>query len=90
MPEKNRTVYEGWFGAVMGLSMLVSPVIGNFIMNRLPVLNNIVFQHSKFQFMYILSFMLAIIVMLLTFKGPDKADAYTEHKLGIYNSNHNI
>lgn len=82
MPEKSRTVYEGWFGAVLGLSMLISPVIGNFIMNRLPVLNNIVFQHSKFQFMYILSFILAITVMLLALKSPDKADVYTDHTLG--------
>jgi MFS family permease len=74
MPENNRTVYEGWFGAVLGLSMLVSPVMGNFIMNRLPVVNNTLFQYSKFQFMYILSFILAATVVLLTLKDPGKTD----------------
>lgn len=64
MPESNRTVYEGWFGAVLGLSMLTGPVIGNFVMNRLPVLQNAFFQYSKFQFMYIISFILAAGVVL--------------------------
>ena len=51
MPENNRTIYEGWFGAVLGLSMLISPVVGNFVMNRLPVIQNTFFQYSKFQLM---------------------------------------
>ena len=74
MPENNRTIYEGWFGAVMGLSMLVSPVIGNFIMNRLPVLQNGLFQYSRFQFMYIISFVLSAGVILLVLKEPSKSD----------------
>ncbi|NJD04793.1 MAG: MFS transporter [Ruminiclostridium sp.] len=68
MPENNRTVYEGWFGAVLGLSMLVSPVIGDFIMNRLPVFQNIIFQYSKFQLMYFISFILAVGVVLFALK----------------------
>lgn len=72
MPEINRTVYEGWFGAVLGFSMLVSPVIGNFVMNRLPMLHNTFFQYSKFQFMYIISFILACSVILFALKDPGK------------------
>lgn len=72
MPECNRTVYEGWYGAILGLSMLISPVIGNFVMNRLPVLQNAFFQYSKFQFMYIISFILATGVVLLVLKNPSK------------------
>lgn len=73
MPENNRTVYEGWFGAVMGFSMLVSPIIGNFVMNRLPVINNAFFQFSKFQLMYIISFILAAAVVLLVLKSPSRS-----------------
>ena len=69
MPERNRTLYEGWFGALYGLSMLVGPAIGNWLMNRLPVFQNQVFQHSKFQFMYIFSFILAAGALLLVFKS---------------------
>lgn len=72
MPENNRTVYEGWFGAAVGLSMLISPVIGNFIMNRLPVVQNMFFQYSKFQFMYILSFILTVGVILIMLREPEK------------------
>jgi hypothetical protein len=79
MPEINRTVYEGWFGGVLGLSMLVSPVIGNFIMNRLPVIHNAYFQYSKFQIMYIISFILAAGVVLLVQKGSSKPDVFQEN-----------
>ncbi|HEY5466697.1 MAG TPA: MFS transporter [Clostridia bacterium] len=70
MPENNRTVYEGWFGAVLGSSVLVGPVIGNFVMNRLPALSYANFQFSKFQLMYLISFTLAFIVVLLLLKSP--------------------
>ena len=78
MPESNRTIYEGWFGAVLGFSMLVSPVIGNFVMNKLPVIQNTLFQYSKFQFMYIISFILAAGVVLFALKSPLKSDVYPE------------
>ena len=74
MPENNKTVYEGWFGAALGLSMLISPVIGNFVMNRLPVLQNAVFQYSKFQLMYMISFILAAGVILFKLKSPTKSE----------------
>jgi MFS family permease len=70
MPENGRTVYEGWFGAVTGLGIMAGPVIGNFMMNRLPVLSNAFFQYSKFQLMYLISFALAIGVVLTLLKRP--------------------
>lgn len=70
MPENNRTVYEGWFGAVLGSSVLVGPVIGNFVMNRLPAIAFANFQFSKFQLMYLISFTLAFMVVLLLLKSP--------------------
>lgn len=84
MPENNRTIYEGWFGAVLGLSMLISPVIGSFVMNRLPVLQNTFFQYSKFQVMYVISFILAVTVVLLALKGSSKAEAFQEHNDKCY------
>ena len=80
MPENNRTVYEGWFGAVMGLSMLVSPVIGSFNMSRLPVLQNAVFQYSRFQLMYLISFVLAACVVLFALKSPSKYEVSGDHR----------
>lgn len=72
MPEDNKTVYEGWYGAVLGLSALIGPALGTVVMNRLPVLQNEVFQHSKFQLMYLISFVLATGVVLLVFKGKKR------------------
>lgn len=80
MPENNRTVYEGWFGAVLGLSMLISPVVGNFIMNRLPVIQNGFFQYSKFQLIYMISFLLAAGVVLLALKIPAESVKQQVHK----------
>lgn len=84
MPENNRTVYEGWFGAVMGLSMLISPVIGDFIMNRLPVFKNSIIQYSKFQLMYLGSFLLAVAVVLFVLKKPAKAGVYQDESLNLH------
>lgn len=72
IPEKNRTVYESWFAAVFGLSTLVAPIFGNFIMQRLPVVTNRVFEHSKFQFMYLLSFVMVQLILFLSFNTPSK------------------
>lgn len=72
LPEKNRTVYESWFAAVFGLSTLLAPIIGNFIMNRLPVVENTIFAHSRFQFMYLISFVLVQGVLFLSFNTPSK------------------
>ena len=84
MPENNKTVYEGWFGAVLGLSILISPVIGNFVMNRLPVIHNTIFQYSKFQFMYMISFILAAGVVLLVLKNHSKSETFQEHNSKIH------
>lgn len=72
MPETSRTIYEGWFGAVFGISTLISPAIGSAIMRRLPVIQNAVYQHSSFQLLYLISFILATGVILFAFYGPAK------------------
>lgn len=72
MPENSKTIYEGWFGAVLGLSALAGPVMGNFLKKRLPVIENVIYQHSSFQMLYLISFVLATGVILLAFYSPGK------------------
>ena len=72
IPEKNRTVYESCFAGVVGLATLVSPIVGNYVMQRLPVVTNRVFEHSKFQFMYLLSFILVQLILFLSFNAPSR------------------
>lgn len=72
IPENNKTIYEGWFGAVNGLSMLVSPIIGSIILQHLPVFENSVYQHSNFQLLYLLSAVTAIAVVFFSFNSHGK------------------
>ncbi|HHV59757.1 MAG TPA: MFS transporter [Clostridiaceae bacterium] len=70
MPEDNRTVYEGWFGAVYGLCTLFAPVIGSILMNHLPVIGNRIFAYGNYQLLYIISFTTCSFVIFMFFKGP--------------------
>lgn len=72
IPEGHKTLYEGWYGAVFGLSALLGPTFGKLIMEALPEVNNKMFQNSNFQFMYIISFILAFSVVLLMFFKPSQ------------------
>jgi MFS family permease len=63
----HKTIYEGWYGAVLGLSALLGPIAGNLIRQMLPHVESPMFQYSGFQFMYLISFALAAIVIYLMF-----------------------
>ncbi len=65
MPEKNRSLYEGWYGALLGLSLLLGPIIGSIIMNWLPKIENAILEFSQFQLIYLLSFLLSIPILLI-------------------------
>jgi MFS family permease len=69
MPEQNRTVYEGWFGALFGLSLLAGPTLGKLIMNGLPELSHALFQYSRFQLLYLISFVVGLLTLLLAFRS---------------------
>jgi len=73
MPNKNRTIYEGWYGAIFGISMLLSPIAGSLIMKLLPDFENIIFQHSTFQLLYLISYVLAFIVLIVNFSERRKS-----------------
>lgn len=75
MPIRNRTIYEGWFNAIFGLSILIGPAVGSVVMNLLPVIENHVFQYSRFQLMYMISFLFAGSALLLAFRGRQHAAA---------------
>ncbi len=80
MPEENRTLYEGWFGAFFGLSVLLGPAVGSLIMNSLPVIQNGIFEYSKFQLMYMISFVLAVGTLFLL---SDKRNARQAGSAGV-------
>lgn len=68
MPEDGqRTIYEGWFGAAMGLGSLLGPTVGSMIRNLIPSFTNSVFQYSGYQIMYLASFVLASLAVYLKF-----------------------
>lgn len=65
--ESNRTIYEGWYGAVLGISLLFSPIIGSMIRSQLPYVNSNLLKYSNFQLMYIISFLFVMIVIFNMF-----------------------
>ncbi|NLC45379.1 MAG: MFS transporter [Clostridiales bacterium] len=68
MPEDGqRTIYEGWFGAAMGLGSLLGPTVGSMIRDLIPSFTNSVFQYSGYQIMYLISFVLASLAVYLKF-----------------------
>lgn len=73
IPENNKTIYEGWFGAVIGLSMLISPVIGSMVMNSLPSVSSGIFQYGNFQLMYLIAAVCAAAVVYVMFFRYDKS-----------------
>jgi len=72
MPESNRTAYEGWYGALYGLSTLLAPAIGSFLMKSFPEINNAIYQNSRFQLLYLISFVVCVTVILVMFYRPGK------------------
>lgn len=70
MPEDGKTVYEGWFNFASGIGMFIAPFAGNALMNYIPQFNNIVYKHSKIQILYLISFILLCILLLLSFVKP--------------------
>ncbi|MBE3037189.1 MAG: MFS transporter, partial [Candidatus Atribacteria bacterium] len=70
--EGHKTIYEGWFGAVFGLSALLGPMVGKLIMEILPPVRGPIFQYSNFQIMYLISFIVGLSVVLLMFFRPLK------------------
>jgi len=72
MPESNRTLYEAWFGAVYGISTLVAPVIGNFLIHRLPELRILSLSFNSFQINYFISFAVTMAILFIAFNGPEK------------------
>lgn len=65
IPKTNKTIYEGWFGAVMGISMLIAPVVGSGLLKSLPNFSSAVYKNSNFQLLYLISFILTGIVIYL-------------------------
>ena len=70
MPESAKSIYEGWFKAIYGASVLIAPVIGELLIKIMPDLSKMVFPISKFQFLYIISFVTGGLVVLFTFIKP--------------------
>lgn len=70
MPDRGKTLYEGWFKAIYGTSVLLAPFFGKLIMNIMPDFSGLGFPISKFQMLYMASFIFAGIVIILSFYKP--------------------
>ena len=68
MPERNQVIYEGWFGAMMGLGVLAGPVLGSWLMDQLPRFQNRLYQFSQYQLLYLIAFCCTMLVILFFFR----------------------
>lgn len=66
MPEDRKTVFEGWFYFASGLGMLIAPFVGEFCRNHLPEFTSSIFQYSKVQLLYLISFGLICLLLFWT------------------------
>jgi len=69
IPEGQKTIYEGWYGAVFGPSALLAPVAGSFILNRLPAVNGVIII-NKLQIRYMISYILSLTAIGAMFFRP--------------------
>ncbi len=70
MPDSGKSLYEGWFKAIYGISVLLAPFVGKMFMGIMPDLSGLGFPISKFQMLYLISFISAGIVIILSFYKP--------------------
>lgn len=70
MPEGSKSIYEGWFKAIYGTSVLFAPMLGKVLMNILPEFDLGFISVSRFQMLYLFSFITAGFVVLIAFYIP--------------------
>lgn len=70
MPQGSRSVYEGWFKAIYGTSVLFAPMFGEMLMKILPEFTLGFITISRFQMLYLFSFVMAGIVVIVSFFKP--------------------
>lgn len=83
MPERDKTIYEGWFNAIYGLSTLISPVIGSILMNNVYDVHNAVFKNGRVQLLYLFSALCAGFIVYLMLYRKSKKKVCISKGMGI-------
>ena len=73
MPAEGKTVYEGWFGFVFGLSGLLGTVTGGQLQKLLPAVSAPFLHFSVFQVIYFISGVLAVATAVVFWMGARRA-----------------
>lgn len=72
MPVDNRTIYEGWYYFALGLSVLLAPFLGQFIINSIPSFTNALIRNSQIQLLNLISFASVSVVLYFFFIRPSR------------------
>lgn len=67
-PDENKTVYEGWFGAVYGISTIIGPILGNLIREG--------WFNVDFKALYRISFIATLVITITIFFKPKDIKSY--------------
>lgn len=61
-PDENKTIYEGWFGAIYGIATIIGPILGSYIRES--------WFDVDFQTLYLISFIATTTIILSMFFKP--------------------
>ena len=67
-PDENKTIYEGWFGAIYGISTMIGPIIGNYMKTNIFTM--------EFQSLYRTTAIMGATVLIIAFFRPSDIRKY--------------
>ncbi len=83
IPAEGRSIYDGFFTSVIGLTILLGPTIGNLIRNLI-INNNVdIIQFSQFRLMFLLTFVLLVALLIYIYSKSKRETNWEQERLVI-------
>ena len=67
IPRQGRTVYDGFFIAVLGISILCGPVLGNVLRNSFIGFNTQIIDFQEFRFLFLITFVVLFVLNIVMY-----------------------
>ncbi len=81
IPAEGRSIYDGFFTSVIGLTVLLGPTVGNIIRNII-INNNIdIIEFSQFRLMFALTFFMLVALLIYIYSKSKKETNWEKEKL---------
>jgi len=81
IPAKGRTIYDGFYTSVIGITILLGPTIGNILRNII-IKNNIdIISFSQFRLMFLITFILLILLLIYIYAKSKRETNWEKEKM---------